>query len=256
MAFYRPLAVYKLSGKVLIVPVVSVANVAQLAVDLFIASLKLDRVGVFDPKYVVPVVGAREDVATGITTPMELFGKDDSNIAVIQQHSPVLKCFKQDFTDDLLEFIRNSGVSAVIFMGGVDMSNRTDAQMLTPTTYILPSASPPLAEGPLAPLADLPVPPYFSPMPQGLQNNSLHVPFIPGGGLSRRILSSIPGSWKIPAVCLLQYVIEADNRSDAQALAVVVARSLGNEVSVPNWTQPTSWSHGLFGTPHDQTLYG
>ncbi|KAF9241577.1 PAC2 family-domain-containing protein [Melanogaster broomeanus] len=131
MSFYQPLSsTYKLSGKVLIVPVVSVANVAQLVADLFVASLKLDRVGVFDPKHLVPVVGAREDGSAGITTPIELFGQHDSNIAVIQQRSPVLKSFKQDFTDDLLEFIRNSGVSAVIFLGGVDMSNRTDAQML------------------------------------------------------------------------------------------------------------------------------
>lgn len=52
-------------------PVVSVGNVAQLTADLFIASLKLDRVGVFDPKYLVPVVGAREDGTAGLTTPIE-----------------------------------------------------------------------------------------------------------------------------------------------------------------------------------------
>lgn len=52
-------------------PVVSVGNVAQLAADLLIASLKLDRVGVFDPKHLVPVVGAREDGTVGLTTPIE-----------------------------------------------------------------------------------------------------------------------------------------------------------------------------------------
>lgn len=49
----------------------SVGNVAQLAADLLIASLKLDRVGVFDPRHLVPVVGAREDGAAGLTTPIE-----------------------------------------------------------------------------------------------------------------------------------------------------------------------------------------
>lgn len=88
MSFYRPLnTTYKLSGRVLLVvssvpsplrashdrtqPIVSVGNVAQLAADLLIASLKLDRVGVFDPKYLVPVVGAREDGTDGLTTPIE-----------------------------------------------------------------------------------------------------------------------------------------------------------------------------------------
>jgi len=52
-------------------PVVSVANVAQLAADLLIASLSLDRVGIFDPRNLIPVVGAREDGLPGVTTPLE-----------------------------------------------------------------------------------------------------------------------------------------------------------------------------------------
>ena len=50
---------------------VSTANVAQLAVDLMIATLSLVRVAVFDAGYCVPVVGAREDGLNGITTPIE-----------------------------------------------------------------------------------------------------------------------------------------------------------------------------------------
>ena len=113
-----------------------------------------------------------------------------------------------------------------------------------------PSVSPPLGGSPLASLADLPVPPYSSPL--------LHetVPFIPGGGITRRLLSSIPNSWQIPTVCLLQYVMEGDNRSDAQLLATVTAKVLESTILISTWTQPTTWVHGLFGTPHDQTLYG
>jgi predicted ATP-grasp superfamily ATP-dependent carboligase len=50
---------------------VSTANVGQLAVDLLIASLRLERIGVFNPQYFIPVVGAREDACPGITTPYE-----------------------------------------------------------------------------------------------------------------------------------------------------------------------------------------
>ncbi|KAH7888704.1 PAC2 family-domain-containing protein [Phlebopus sp. FC_14] len=259
MTFYRPVTNYTLTGKVLLVPVVSVANVAQLAADLFIASLDLGRVGVFDPKCLVPVVGACEHGAAGITTPLELFGSSSTDIAVIQQRSPVLKAFKKDFCHDLLEFTRTSGVSAVIFMAGVDMSNRHDAQMLTPTTYFCPPGSPSLASTPLASLAQLPIPPYSSPVPQfpptdGEKSVVSVVPFIPGGGLARRILGSVPSSWQIPTLCLLQYVMEGDNRLDAQLLAVVVAKALNHSVS--SWKQPPTWGYGLFGTPHDQTLYG
>lgn len=82
------------------------------------------------------------------------------------------------------------------------------------------------------------------------------MPFIPGGGIAYRLLSSIPDSWQIPTVCLLQYAMEGDNRSDAQLLATVAAKALGSTTVISTWTQPTAWGHGLFGTPHDQTLYG
>lgn len=49
----------------------SVANVAQLAADLLIASLALKRVGIFDARDLIPVVGGREGGEEGITTPLE-----------------------------------------------------------------------------------------------------------------------------------------------------------------------------------------
>jgi hypothetical protein len=50
---------------------VSTANIAQLAVDLLIASLSLRVIGVFDSRDLVPVVGGREDDVEGISTPLE-----------------------------------------------------------------------------------------------------------------------------------------------------------------------------------------
>lgn len=128
----------------------------------------------------------------------------------------------------------------------------------TPTTFIQPPVSPSLDGGPLASLADLPVPPYSSPLSRDdrSKGSSWHVPFIPGGGIAHRLLSSIPNSWQIPTVCLLQYAMEGDNRPDAQLLATVAAKALGSTAVIFTWTEPTAWAHGLFGTPHDQTLYG
>lgn len=80
------------------------------------------------------------------------------------------------------------------------------------------------------------------------------VPFIPGGGLTRRILSSLPNGWDIPVVSVLQFVSEGDNSGDARLLAAVVSKAIGHERT--QWKVPSSWNHGLFGAPHDQTLYG
>lgn len=80
------------------------------------------------------------------------------------------------------------------------------------------------------------------------------ISFIPGGGLTRRILSSFPAGWTIPTACLLQFVLEGDNQADAGLLASVVVKVVGKDIT--QWRQPGSWRDGLFGTPHDQSLYG
>lgn len=54
-------------------PIVSTANVPQLAADLLIASLDLKCIGIFDPQYLVPAIGGRDDDdnAVGVTSPLE-----------------------------------------------------------------------------------------------------------------------------------------------------------------------------------------
>lgn len=81
------------------------------------------------------------------------------------------------------------------------------------------------------------------------------IPFIPGGGLTRRILAT-SHSFNIPVAALLQFVVEGDNRGDAHLLAAVTTKILGVDGGITQWRQPLSWQQGLFGTPHDQTLYG
>jgi len=256
MSFYHPVVPFNLHGKTLVVPIVSAANVAQLAVDLLIASLSLRVIGLFDSRDLVPVVGGREDGEEGVSTPLELFGKEGCDIVVIQQRSPVLLPRKQEFIDALLQFLQESKLSATLFLSGIDMSNRTDAQMITPTYYIRPPSSPSWESSPLSSISQLPIPEYSSPVSQypSASHDEGPIPFIPGGGLTRRILSSLPESWEIPTAALLQFVLEGDNRSDASLLAAVVAKVLSLEVR--EWKQPFSWQQGLFGTPHDQTLYG
>lgn len=87
----------------------STANISQLAVDLLVVSLSLKKIGIFNAKDLVPVVGGREDGEEGITTPLEcmyiiaslynksslrlpkVYGRDGVDIVIIQQRSPVIK---------------------------------------------------------------------------------------------------------------------------------------------------------------------
>jgi proteasome assembly chaperone 2 len=88
-------------------PIVSTANVAQLAADLLIASLDLKCVGLFDARYLVPAIGPRDD-GDGVTTALEcvcprrwisvseltflpVYGREGIDVVVMQPRSPVLK---------------------------------------------------------------------------------------------------------------------------------------------------------------------
>lgn len=90
-----------------------------------------------------------------------VFGTEGSDIVVFQQRSPVLKVLslrlllsstklafhpksrKQDYVDGLIAFLKQSRCGAAIFLSGMDLTNRTDAQMLWvyPTLTELPGSS-------------------------------------------------------------------------------------------------------------------
>lgn len=115
---------------------------------------------------------------------------------------------------------------------------------------------------PLHNLLNLPIPSYTPVQhdlyldPESVQP-SLQIPFIPGGGITGLMLyviSTHEPEWDIPVATLVHFAMEGDNRADADLFASVVAKVLGLEVS--EWKQPSSWQVGLFGTPHEQSLYG
>lgn len=64
------------------------------------------------------------------------------------------------------------------------------------------------------------------------------VPPIPGGGLTRRMLTSLEsgtgnvekGTWTIPIVTILQYVFEGDNRGDAGMLLAIINKALDLQI--------------------------
>jgi proteasome assembly chaperone 2 len=128
----------------------------------------------------------------------------------------------------------------------------------TPVYYYRPRQSP-SSPGTLAALGDLPVPEYTpTSTPAQPSGTASEDPFIPGGGLTRRILTSLGAEWQIPTVALLQFVLEGDNRPDARIMATVVARVLAvvDRLPLDGWKEPLSWRQGLFGGSHDSTLYG
>lgn len=163
-------------------------------------------------------------------------------------------------------------MSGLLFLTGMDLSNRTDSQMqfvnlsqslLTiglyayrASTYaFIPDQCPTLNDTPLATISQLPTYKFAPKRTDAAETDAKSViPLIPGGGITRRFLSSLPQKWPVPTACILQFVLEGDNQADAEYLANIVAKAL--KLSISQWKRPSSWRVGLFGTPHDQSLYG
>ncbi|KAF9506188.1 hypothetical protein BS47DRAFT_1353020 [Hydnum rufescens UP504] len=236
-----------LKDTTLIIPIVSTANLPQLAVDLLISSLQLETVGILDSHFLHPVVGGREDGQDGVTTPLEVYGRQGFPFHLIQQRSPVIKSRKRECVDALFKFITNSGFSAVLILSGLDLSNRVDAHMYTPAYHLIPTQISPasIASSPLS-LITSTIPPFST--------SSTTEPVLPSSGITPLILKSLPSTQFPPTALILQYVLEGDNREDASLLATIVARVIGSQPFA--WKEPESWMQGLFGTPHDQTLFG
>ncbi|KZT58413.1 hypothetical protein CALCODRAFT_494905 [Calocera cornea HHB12733] len=84
---------------------------------------------ILDPACVFPVAGQREDGREGVTTPLEVFGKEGVNIVVLQQRSPAISALKSQFTAQLATFVRRGQFAAVLLLSGVDVMARGDRHM-------------------------------------------------------------------------------------------------------------------------------
>ncbi|KZT41428.1 hypothetical protein SISSUDRAFT_278921 [Sistotremastrum suecicum HHB10207 ss-3] len=243
MAFYTATSSFSLKSKILVYPVVSTANLPQLAVDLVISTLELRRVGFLDDSLLTPAVGTRENGDDGITTPLEVWGKEVIDIVLIQQRSPVLKYHKEKFGEQFVRWVVDSAFSALVLLAGVELTNRTDAQMSTATYHLVanPGRGIELPRG-----LDLSGIPSFVPNDEPIR--------MPGTGLTRRILQD-PSLAKVPTVAVLRFVMEGDNREDAHDFASTVAHIAGVKIPRTGWREPQSWV-GLFGRDFEQTIYG
>jgi len=251
---------FRTQGLVLVVPMVSTANLPQLAVDLLISSLGLERVEVLGElaKYLIPVAGGREDGEVGITTPIELFSKPGGNYSYcfLQQRSPVMKARKREFIESFVQFVITRKFSSILLLTGVDLTNRTDAHMIAPAYYLLASdgQEQDATVSKLTTLVQSYLPagsPHPFSSPQSSESFAL-----PSSGLTVPVLRAFHSNSAVPpAATIIQYVLEGDNREDAAVMATITSRALGIADQF-DWKEPSSWKQGLFGAPHDQTLFG
>ncbi|GAB2224837.1 hypothetical protein Drorol1_Dr00005614 [Drosera rotundifolia] len=107
----------------LVLPALSIGNVAQLALDLLISSTGADRVGYLDDPHVLPCVGndAYGPLPQGtLALPLEVYDLVSSNLTFIQQRSPVVKGKMIQFAENLADFAVATGKTHVIVLSSLD----------------------------------------------------------------------------------------------------------------------------------------
>ncbi|KAF9428023.1 Proteasome assembly chaperone 2 [Podila epigama] len=156
----------RFKGTTLILPSVSIGNVPQLATDLLLAALKLDRVGSIEDENVVPVLGpadsAHEPSSTAkgshssgsllsssstttssssssrLSLAVEVFQSKDGKWTLVQQRSPTVAHRSGHYVENLVQFIRDSQFDQVVLLASADGARRTDSQLRSghPVRYI------------------------------------------------------------------------------------------------------------------------
>jgi proteasome assembly chaperone 2 len=106
-----------LQGSTLVLPVVAVGNVAQLAVDLIVNTLQLQRSARLQDPSLLPAVGCKPyDHVPGLATSLELYqpaSGSGGGVALVQQRAPAAPGTQPAFAERLAAFVKQAGVAEV-----------------------------------------------------------------------------------------------------------------------------------------------
>lgn len=193
-----------LRGHTLVLPSLGVGNVAQLAADLLISTLRLRKAAVVWHPAIVPIVGPRafaHDAPAETTGACELYTSEPTHhrqLSVLQMRTPLAPAAMDAFVGELLDYFRSAGVARLIVLTSSYAYEKHlvggAAFAFVPTERWAEEAQRLFGER------------------LGAQRFEGDVIF--GGGFARRVLEAA-GERELEAVVLFKYVSEGDNRPDA-----------------------------------------
>ncbi|XP_062915691.1 proteasome assembly chaperone 2 [Mobula hypostoma] len=257
-------AAVSLRGYTFIMPVVSVGNVGQLAVDLIISTLNLPRVGYIHTDCLVPVVGNNPYATTmenssEMCTSSEVYASGEQKLAVLQIRSPIVRGKQRTFRQQLLSWIKESEFSRVILLSSSYAHHRVDQQLIgTPLRYLATPALQSIVGDKFQTLKwkemeKVPAFPRISEVEMEL--------CIPGGGITKSLYAD-SCTEGVPLAVLLIFCSEGDNIPDALNLLsflnewvqLIEKTSDRQSMTQPQWKFPSSWQL-LFGSGIPPALF-
>lgn len=263
----------------LFVPTVSVGNVGQLAADLIISTLWMERVGYIHHPSLLPVVGnnpfAHEEATTcKLMTCCEVYESVVAQVVIIQQRAPFFKGRKKEFSDWLTKWIKDMGFYQVVILTSSYSQLRTDQQIGGSPFRILKSPSMNERNGELFSSKmgwrDLETRHSFpTPTPQQISTNAENnqLIYMPGSGIAKAVFDDLQ---ELQVLVFMMFVSEGDNAHEALAMAnqmnawlSLLEKSdkkseglVSDQVAqgISKWKVPISWNL-VFGSGFDQKLF-
>ncbi|XP_005110885.1 proteasome assembly chaperone 2 [Aplysia californica] len=263
----------------LILPTVSVGNVGQLAADLIISTLWMERVGYIHHPSLLPVAGnnpfAHEDATScKLATCCEVYESISAQVVVIQQRAPFIKGKRKEFADWLSKWVKDKHFYRVIILTSTFAQERLDYQMTGSPFRILQSPSMEEQSGEffrtkmgwkeLERRHSFPAP---TPQQVAAEETGHQLLYMPGSGIAKTLYENCQEQ---PLLVFMMFVSEGDNAQDALAVADQLnawlsliekkdkqSKDLESQnfaKGIVEWKVPMSWRL-VFGSRFDQKLF-
>lgn len=201
-----------LADYTVLLPSCGVGNVAQLTIDLLIATLRMDRSATGWHRAIVPIIGpaAYEHIGETLpatkTTACELYTSAAHKLAVFQMRSPLVAALMSDFFAQLISHLRQQNVRRLIVLTSSHAYEKHFVST-TPFEYMCNEH-----------IGDIELDrKHWLPIERRL---------IFGGGYANALFAAATDS-KLPAAILFKYVSEGDNTPDAIKLLARLNAWLG-----------------------------
>ncbi|CCH41000.1 Proteasome assembly chaperone 2 [Wickerhamomyces ciferrii] len=237
----------QVKGSKLVIPSISIGNVPQLSADLFIHNLQTKLVAQLDSTYLYPFAspvdyvdnGKQVDHDVGVSTALELYYNEELNLSIIQQRSPILSDYSQNFLDYLVSVVTELEFNEVLLLDSNDHALKTDLNYSDPIELYSNDLNERFKSLNVSNTSNLD------------KAKELFTPFV------SNLIHNLNNTTTITA--LLIYVYEGDNFYDAELFTKKALDVLN--ISIPsNFQKPKSWG-GVYGdrpipTGYEEGLFG
>lgn len=237
-----------MKGCTLLLPSVSVGNVGQLAIDLLIATLPSEKIGIVHHPAIYPLVGGDPYNASAkdVITSADLHLIQQKSLVVMQIRSPLIKKERQNFLTEIVAWCKEVNIKEIVILASCNACERWDYNQImgSQLRYLTTSQEEEKDGEALRSLG-------ASELEEREDEFGQKHRFLSGAGFVKQFMEICD----LPVTVLFKFVDEGDNTHDAIVLATYF-NSWKKVIQESNlsWKMPFSWRN-MFGGPVPSNIY-